>query len=109
MSDYGHGFKPPMKIQYGVAIVWSDPVKAGACKAGEAYVPRWHHFDDLEAADRYVRFYKAPVREKLPRDLPENLKQDIDLDATWLANNVKDVLRATRTAIEIYGDWEITE
>lgn len=75
-----------LKTQYGVQVVWSDPVEAGAIKEGETYVPQWMHFDVEEQADNFAESYVLKM-EAGPH------------------NGVKEVNRATRLAIEVYGPW----
>lgn len=98
------------KTQYGVQIVWSDPVEAGACKPGEVYVPRWMHFDDPEHAEQFARAYKSTTREKLSwMTDAEFERRGLEHDEIWLAPGVKEVNRATRIAIEVYGEWNIAD
>lgn len=73
--------KWPVKRQYGVQIVWADPVKAGAIKPGEPYVPKWLTFDTVEQADSFAARYRFD-------------------------RAVDGVNQATRWALEHYGPWE---
>lgn len=70
------------QTQYGVQIVWSDPVDAGAVKPGERYSPRWQHFTSREQADAFASIY-----------------------LTQLDNGVAAVNRAERWAVVEYGPW----
>ena len=78
----------PHKVQYGVQVVWIDPVESGAVLPGETYVPRWAEFDDKAQADSFAAFYQRYV-DAGPH------------------NGVKVVNRATRWAVEEYGEWEV--
>lgn len=75
--------------QYGVQVVWIDPVKAGATKPGEEYVPDWAVFPDEDKADNFAAFYIRYL-EAGPH------------------NGVKEVNRATRWAVESYGPWKLS-
>lgn len=75
------------KCQYGVQIVWADPVAAGATKADEPYDPKWMSFEDIEAADRFADHFK------------HRLKSDP------IFGGVKEINRAERWAVEQYGPW----
>lgn len=72
--------------QYGVQIVWIDPVQAGAVREGEAYDPRWMVFDTEEQADSFASIYVTKL-EAGPH------------------NGVAAVNRAQRWAVEEYGPW----
>lgn len=79
-----------MKRQYGVQLVWDDPVKAGAVKPGEDYTPKWDHFDSVAQADKFANIF-----------IPS-----IGLDD--YTGGIKAVNRAVRWAVEDYTEWEIT-
>lgn len=90
------------KRQYGVQIVWNDPVKAGV-REPEAE-PRWLVFDTVEQADAFASLYKSTVGEKasaagLPYEGPD--KNDL-----WMDTDVAKVNRAQRWAVEVYDEWE---
>lgn len=70
------------KEQYGVQIVYKDPKAAGAVSDE----PCWYWFDTIEQADYFAQ---RPAHEM--RTLAEY-------------GGVKEVLRAERWAIEIYGE-----
>ncbi len=75
------------KRQYGVQIVWADPVVAGAAKPGEVYEPKWMAFESIDQADRFAELYEPRIN-----GLPE-------------FGGVADVNRAERWAVEQYGEW----
>lgn len=77
------------KTQHGVQIVWGDPVKAGAVKEGEEYVPDWQWFDQEFHATKFIEHYIY----------------DIGKDPAF--GGVAEINRGTRWAIEQYGDVEI--
>lgn len=78
------------KEQFGVQVVYADPVASGSCKKGEVYEPRWHWFEDKDAADRFSQRYA----------------HEIGRDPKW--GGVTEVNRATRWAIEVYGEPQST-
>lgn len=97
--------------QYGVQIVWEDPVSAGAITLAQhkdpdfVYEPRWSVLDTLEQADAFAESYVSTLGRKMesasrqPYDGP-------DKDEPWMAHGVKEVNRAERWAVEVYGEWE---
>jgi hypothetical protein len=75
--------EPASKEQYGVQIVYKDPEAAGANPDSEA---RWHWFDHIEQADTFAA---RPAH---------------DMRTPGKYGGVKEVNRATRWAIEVYGE-----
>lgn len=73
--------------QYGVQVVWTNPVHAGAVKKGESYEPEWSVFAGKGAADKFTRYFQAYVGAESP-------------------NGVKELNRAERWSSEQYGEWE---
>jgi hypothetical protein len=89
-EDCENDWRMQRKTQYGVQIVWADPVAAGAVLRGEedTYEAKWHEFDSIEAADRFADYYVHSV------------------GGDPLFGGVKEINRATRWALEEYGEWE---
>lgn len=78
------------KTQYGVQVVWADPVAAGATKPGESYVPDWMVFSTEESADWFAAGYEHYIG-----CAPE-------------FGGVSEINRATRWAEEAYGEWVLS-
>jgi hypothetical protein len=85
--------------QYGVCIVWADPVKAGAAKTAEEYEPSWLEFDTEAQADAFASRYRSRIGDMMP------WYQGPDADDLWQDSAVERVDRATRWAFERYGEW----
>lgn len=89
-EDAEEALRQKRKTQYGVQVVWADPVGAGAVKKGEKYIPTWQEFDSEDQADAFVSFYRFPAP-----------------DGTMFTRaEVAEINRSTRWAIELYGEWE---
>lgn len=93
------------KIQYGVQVVWKDPVKAGVPTGQE---PRWADFDTKEQADNFAALYESTLGQMARRMPTLAHTPGFDPDEKWKDAAVAVVNRATRWAIEAYGEWSIT-
>lgn len=93
-----------LRQQYGVQVVWADPVKAGAVREGEVYVPRWDWLDTLEMADAQANRYRTTLGEMAERIPTLWQTEGFDPDQIWMDKAVAEVNRAVRDAIEIYSE-----
>lgn len=85
------GIYYPRKTQYGVQIVWADPVQAGVrIKDGETYSATWQWFDEELQATKFIEHYIY----------------NIGKDPSF--GGVAEINRGTRWAVEEYGDVEIS-
>lgn len=101
-----------IKRQYGVQVVWKDPVASGAITLEQqmdpefVYEPRWAVFDSKEQADRHASSYRSTLGEMAERMPWLTQSEQFDPEEVWMANGVKEVNRAERDASEVYGPWE---
>lgn len=94
-----------MKRQYGVKVVWEDPIKAGLQEGEES---SWFAFDTEEQADQFQTSYAATLGQLAEKMPWLEQTEGFDPGERWKAHNVLGVMRAERWAVEEYTPWERT-